>query len=422
MTQGNLKSTKSMIEDKLKKFRQKYRVSQKELAEELQVTKQMLSSFEKGKKQLSDDKREELERLLLRWERQATLDFNIDYLRIRFPHHNVNWVLEDVLGIKKEYFQEDDSRLYGYVRKYSLDSIVVLDSVPDDSRGVLIQLAGDGCRLFERFLEIQGSNWFDFLYFCLENNGNVTRIDLAVDDYQEYLPLNIVLKKIEKNQFYCRFKNIRPVYEIKFDEKMSRQGISIYFGSRTSEMHIIFYQKNYELAKKLKKSVESIDVKNRYELRFADDYAMNIVSQLINDGDVQKVALGVLADKICLYEKDNKTEWSNWSTFLNNTKKLRIVQSEKEDDYVLFKRKQNYLLTQALGSVLAFEEIDDILGTSILNELKSKVLEKENRNREHFIKVATTEIQDMILSDFRAYDVYGNRFGLKERITMNFTE
>ena len=112
------------------------------------------------------------------------MEVMIDYLRIRLPTHDLNAIFDEVLRIKQKDFINEDVHRYGYLDRYSLDMIQVYESSQDDSRGTLIELSGQGCRQFETYLNHQKRSWFDFLSDCFARYGNVTRIDLAINDYR----------------------------------------------------------------------------------------------------------------------------------------------------------------------------------------------------------------------------------------------
>lgn len=77
----------------------------------------------------------------------------VDYIRVSFKTHDVDRIIEEVLHLSKDFMTEKQSGFYGYVGTYELDYVKVFYSAPDDNRGVLIEMSGQGCRQFESFLE-----------------------------------------------------------------------------------------------------------------------------------------------------------------------------------------------------------------------------------------------------------------------------
>lgn len=86
----------------------------------------------------------------------------VDYIRVSFKTHDVDRIIEEVLHLSKDFMTEKQSGFYGYVGTYELDYIKVFYSAPDDNRGVLIEMSGQGCRQFESFLECRKKTWYDF--------------------------------------------------------------------------------------------------------------------------------------------------------------------------------------------------------------------------------------------------------------------
>ena len=70
------------------------------------------------------------------------------------------------------------------------------------------------------------------------------------------------------------------------DEVEGSQGISLYFGSRQSNLYFNFYEKRYELAKSeqisVEESLEIFGIWNRYELRFAQEKAQLAIEEYIS--------------------------------------------------------------------------------------------------------------------------------------------
>ena len=50
------------------------------------------------------------------------------------------------------------------------------------SLGVLLELKGKGCRQIEGYLLAQQRSWFDLMMDCLNSDGVIKRLDLAIID------------------------------------------------------------------------------------------------------------------------------------------------------------------------------------------------------------------------------------------------
>ena len=64
------------------------------------------------------------------------------------------------------------------------------------------------------------------------------------------------------------------------DNMEANHGLSLYFGSRQSQLYFNFYEKRYEIARmeniSLEESLEIFGIWNRYELRFSDQKAQGV--------------------------------------------------------------------------------------------------------------------------------------------------
>lgn len=378
-----------------------------DIAEELNISVRDLLDYQDDTledKILKDTITKQLEDLY----RDLSLDFRIDYLRITFKHNNLDKIFNEILRIDRKYFLEKDYGLYGYKGSFELENIIVFtsDEKEKDTRGVLIQMSGQGCELFTSFLAHQKRTWFDFLNTCKQKGAKFPRIDLACDDYVEYINLHTAYNKIQTGEFQSKFRTFKPQieYVTVTDENNKKieidNGLSLYFGSKLSELHIIFYQKNKQLSKKINVPIENINVKNRYEIRFSNDYAYSVVEWLVKNQDISEIVLSVLFEKITFLTRDKKKVWKNWLNLLGQVKHHKLRYSEKVSDYIQLRQKENYLIKQAYNSVLVFKAIDEKLQTNILEKIENTVEEKENVKREHLIKIATTELKDMIIQNF----------------------
>ena len=75
-----------------------------------------------------------------------------------------------------------------------------------------------------------------------------------------------------------RLGNVHSGFGLGGDKKY---GDTVYFGSRSSEFHMCFYEKGYEQAEKLGLEEDKIDKSwNRYELRFRQKRAVSLARAL----------------------------------------------------------------------------------------------------------------------------------------------
>lgn len=162
--------------------RQRIHLSLSQLAAESGISKGYLSKIENNKQLPSHSILKDIYKVFERYNPDNSLFVLLDYLRIRIPTNDVNLVIENILKMDKKFFLYTDSGFYGYIGTFSFADIRVLVFPTSDSKGTLIEPTGKGCRNLEAMLIAQNRNWYDFLRTTRKYNGNVTRIDLAIND------------------------------------------------------------------------------------------------------------------------------------------------------------------------------------------------------------------------------------------------
>lgn len=300
----------------------------------------------------------------------------IDYLRVSFKTHNVDLILENVLHLKKAYMEHKESGFYGYIGTYQLDNIKVFYSHDTDERGTLIELSGTGCRQFETFLKTRKVTWFDFLRDCKENGGKFPRLDISIDDKKTYFEIPMLFDKIRNGEAISRFKKTDYNGSL-LNEDGSKRGMTLYFGSKKhSEVYFCFYQKNYEQAEKYNKPVEDFGDWNRYELRFKNDRANAVISELLNNESMLPVAKGVIKNYLRFVDKgktDRRDTWKTshfWEVFLGDVERLQIYTKPQEDFY---EKSRNWYMNQAARTRKMLKLVEDTKGISDLENFEEEL-------------------------------------------------
>lgn len=324
----------------------------------------------------------------------------VDYLRMTFKSHDVDFVIENIMGLKKEYMLNEPSAKYGYVEKYELDQIRVYRSANLDNRGIMVELAGQGCRQFEAVLEAQGRDWFGFLDFVVnKQKGKITRLDLAIDDIKGYIHIPDALKFTELGYVKSKFNT----YDFSGQGSLSngeREGVGIYYGSKKSNLYIIFYQKNYEQAKKHNVPVKDIGLWNRYEIRLVDEKAMLAVDELLKWQDFSFVGRGLLKDRLEFVYSDTirgqkkklRKLINGWHTLVQDVERLKLKNEPSEDFY---QRTENWLRSQAGATIRMVQLADDTLGRdSTIEDIINR--SELTARQQHMLQIFTSSVQDFI--------------------------
>lgn len=363
---------------KYKEIRLKTGVSQKQVADFLGISRSYLTLLENEERKLTP----EIEEKLISYYDGLDVEYNFsakfDYVRFRFPNHDVAYIIENVLQMNIEYFQCKSTGLYGYNEMYLLDHIKVLNSESNSDKGILLELSGQGCRNYDAILELLEEDWQHFFQRCIDNKGHATRIDIALDDNLEVISLPYMVEKVKRGEYLSRFRSNRLIDSSDMVKKTS-EGVTLYFGSRQSLIHFCFYQKNYEIAKREKVPLESIDVKNRYEIRVINEKAKMLVAHFLQDADISRIIRSIISDYITLVDVDRLTgefevnqKWLHFIGYVTNVD-LRL-----EPVKPTYFRKLHWIKNQVASTLKILSEVDRLKGVNVLQTVIDDAELKDN--------------------------------------------
>lgn len=245
-----------------------------------------------------------------------------------------------------------DRGRYGYKKSLlSSDSKIQVLYDGTEEMGINIILSGTSCRL----LEGKGFDLLDLLVVLSSNDFTITRLDIALDSFKNLI--DKIIKKYEKNEYITKFRSTKKIENKKGDEK---NGTTLYFGSRSSDIMIRIYDK----AKEQKiKNLEWL----RIEFEIKKEYAKDVVLKILNSS-LSEVFSGLLSNYLNFVTKKEKNvsrskvcTW--WLELIQGAKKIRIYKDPKEkniDDLKLWLLKQ----------------VSTSLATVVHNDLNKSFIEK----------------------------------------------
>jgi phage replication initiation protein len=401
----------------IKQLRHRLDMSQKEFAEKIGITRSFLSKIENGKKKSCVELVEKIRKAFSLEGGFLPMEAKIDFLRIRFKYHSPVEVIEKVLRMSADHFGHKDFGFYHYTATYFFSEIFVYYNPNDLNMGVMIEFRGQGCREFELILEEQKACWTTFFWRLYEENlfgkglivdTKITRIDIALDEMVSDLYPNYDLfelkEKWEKRLVDSTFQNFdfRGGEVVKNNQYLNK-GLSLYFGSRQSPMYMNFYQKDFELAKKEQISVEmarqKYEVKNRYEVRLADEKAYLFVEYLLSTGESLEWVVKELIDtSIKVYDCDEdgiRTGYSeHWRLVIESMERLHLTMKGQKPSYEKSLRWLSNYLAPTLKKIWI---IDQTLGK---NELMERIEKAELKDKDiEKIKEITTKIKRLLVED-----------------------
>ena len=379
----------------LKKFRQETGMSQKQFAEAIDLPTRTYRSYESGERGLTIEKFQNLKEKLgfHKDYEENRLRARIDYVRISFPSlRDLESFCKNFLYCHLTEFTEQETRLMNYTHLWQRGNIWIFDffdKTETKDFQACLQLSGQGCREMEVLLEHKGVTWqtfFQNLLYTYED-CRIKRLDIALDelykgfgreDEQIHLPelierlyaKEIILKSLKK-------WNVTGGGSFTNNEDMeANHGLSIYFGSRQSQLYFNFYEKRYELAQQenisLEESLEIFGIWNRYEIRFSDQKAQGTIEEYVNGVDLGEIARGVVNKEIQVYNGTNKfgayKQDEKWQTLFGGVDPLKLSTSPQPYS---FERTIRWLTHQVSNSLALVNEADKIMQTEYMKMIQN---------------------------------------------------
>lgn len=275
-----------------------------------------------------------------------------------------------ILGLT-EYMEQFEhlKGFYGYKERFYFGGINIhYDN--ENSNTVWVEMSGKGCRTFETYSTSDFTYLFNF-FNVNKHIINVTRIDVAYDDFNHVLDKNTLVFHVSKGFYISRFKSIYSEISYTADDW------TLYFGSKKSDCMFRIYDKSAERDVK-----DKIPHWLRFEIQLRDDRAVEFINQVVNnDLNIGRIFKGVCHNYIrfCKETKDsNKQRWKTaewYSDFLENVDKISIW-TKCDLDYN-FERLHNYIQVNCGNAIDAYIKIKGIDGLEkTINARPTKPSEK----------------------------------------------
>lgn len=307
---------------------------------------------------------------------QLDIDTNNKFLVDWFSFSTRICDLKDVfvlLGLDRHsnYFTAAPCGRYFYSKCLYFGGISVLYDPfnPKNMGTVVVEMSGQGCRSFETY---SGIDFPELFRRILDNSDyfNITRLDVAYDDFNNFIPLKEFSEQVIHGHFVSKFNSK------KCDSRISAkfQGISCELGSMKSDVYFRVYDKAAERC--------FYDAKDdgfswtRWEIQMRHEPAFNYVARVIGNGEsVGETFKGVLLNYFRVVEPSetdsNKRRWkmSPWfQEFIGNAEKISIF-TPCNNEYNL-KQCEHYVYEMAGNAVSALIEIKGV--ERFLEELKRR--------------------------------------------------
>ena len=264
----------------IKNFRKQTGLSQKAFAQAVSLSVRTYRSYESGERGLTIGKFRELKEKLGYYQEchKNNLRAHIDYLRLTFPSlRDLKAFCENFLHCHLSEFTDQETRLMNYTHLWQRGNIWIFDFFDKSATNnyqTCLQLSGQGCREMELLLEHKGISWQTFLQTILYayQDVRVKRLDIALDELykgygheEEHVQIPKLIDKLYAKEIVLdtiRKWNITGGGSFTDNEDMeANHGLSLYFGSRQSQLYFNFYEKRYEIAR-----MENISLEESLEI------------------------------------------------------------------------------------------------------------------------------------------------------------
>ena len=222
----------------------------------------------------------------------------------------------------------EEGGLFGYNVTYGYKNIQLFINNKREDMGYHLYCTGQACRDIEN-LNIR---YYDLFKKIQELGGSYTRVDVSVDLFTDkYFTIEKIVNCIKNNEVLSKFKSSTEFNKINLDNG-NNLGLTVWFGSRTSNLQIVFYDKLKERRCADVPIDKDVTFWNRLECRFRSSYANEVVSNFLSDKDnFNRYYFGIIANYLnfCRYSSSdsNRARWhtySWWSDFLEDSASIRL--------------------------------------------------------------------------------------------------
>lgn len=280
----------------------------------------------------------------------------IDYLRCSIPNSKISAVVDEILGIPISEFSSEikGSPYPTYDTCVSFANIKIHSS--KNHKSILIDMSGQACRQYEEYMSrVDGFHWYKLIFLILEKEGKITRIDLALDIFDESSPSVKTLQDyIKRGQLSTKsYKFVEINSGRILDGRLS--GFTLYIGASPQLLRI--YDKKQE---RRDNAGEVIDVDKwvRWELELTGNKAMQVAFQIGKGKPLNVIVKGILAGHYCFKtQPKNSSDFHNknrlptmrwWQKFIDNIEGITLKVTREK---LTLKKKKNWVENSTAKSI-----------------------------------------------------------------------
>lgn len=313
-----------------------------------------------------------------------------DWVSFTTQIHSVEQCVH-LLGLSDVEFLNLGHGFYGYKDGITFEGITILSN-GKEGMGICVQMSGQGCRSFETY----GTGDFDGIFkLILDNHSfkseercmNLTRLDVAYDDFDGLLDLDVLIAETSKGNYVSRFNDWEYI--------VGTKGKSLNFGSKKSDTYFRCYDKKAE------RNRDDLDHWVRLEMKLTGVSAIGFISL---DDTVENKYFAVLNNYLRFVtpnENDsNKRRWKTavyWSKFLESNDSVSIYCKPGTEYNIL--SLDGFVFHQCGGAI---ETLIDILGMSaFMQRLREENRQKKKSTKYRYLENLHGISEDSILEFLR---------------------
>lgn len=291
----------------------------------------------------------------------------IDYLTIHFFSNQHLKLIEEIIEMPIERFEELDYAPKGYIGQYVWNQVITIRySIDDAVKGTVMEFSGQGCKHLARWLKTRKTNWQQFFRKVLDYQGNFTRIDFTLDDFVGSLSIPELKHKVILGHVWTTFQVSESHGGTDIINNESN-GETLYLGSKKSQCRFCFYQKDHEQRKRRGIPLEEAKVKNRFELRYRKEKAQSLAKIISKTHDLTKLFFELLNGAICFYDRDPNDLGAKvdakWAAFISNYGAITISLDTIPQS---FEKTMRWLIHGVSPSLVFIAQVDQTFHSSLL--------------------------------------------------------
>ena len=260
--------------------------------------------------------------------------------------------------------------------------------------------------MLETHLKQHGMNMREYILFLKEYGVNFSRIDVAYDDYNHLLDFDVIESKMRNDQVVTRLRNKQQVEGYSKIENLSSsnsKGVTYYFGNRSSEAFVRFYDKKIEQISKGNPVSDDIETWQRYEVVLKREKANDFVNKYEACEDLSRLYMQIIGGLIRFIDDTdvNKARCKTslfWEQFTSNETPVKLASKEMDSDLSTVIEWFDKAVANSLIVLLAIAESE---GIDFVSELANsgRQLSAKQQNLLNEFMLSDSEYREKIVSE-----------------------